>query len=144
MESFNFIAYCFMHYINSLFNHDKQRQYSLVTVYSTYGYTVMCNITPTNIIQTVHPRFSFIDYAQYNMYMGKVKAPYYWPTEGAGNKRDASVRFRHHYLLQGLYSLRRRRLISIGIPIINLRRSSDRLRFIMGIPIPVRRRLHSE
>ena len=35
----------------------------------------------------------------------------------------------------GLYSLRRR-LISIGIPIINLRRSSDRLRFIMGIPIP--------
>ena len=45
---------------------------------------------------------------------------------------------------QGLYSLRRRRLISIGIPIINLRRSSDRLRFIMGIPIPVRRRLLSE
>ena len=41
----------------------------------------------------------------------------------------------------GIYSLRRRRLISIGIPIINLRRSSDRLRFIMGIPIPVRRRL---
>ena len=37
----------------------------------------------------------------------------------------------------GLYSLRRRRLISIGIPIINLRRSSDRIRFIMGIPIPV-------
>ena len=28
--------------------------------------------------------------------------------------------------------------------IINLRRSSDRLRFIMGIPIPVRRRLLSE
>ena len=44
---------------------------------------------------------------------------------------------------QGLYSLRRRRLISIGIPIINLRRS-DRLRFIMGILIPVRRRLLSE
>ena len=34
--------------------------------------------------------------------------------------------------------------ISIGIPIINLRRSSDRLRFIMGIPIPVRRCLLSE
>ena len=47
-------------------------------------------------------------------------------------------------LILGLYSLRRRRLISIGIPIINLRRSSDRLRFIMGIPIPVRRRLLSE
>ena len=45
---------------------------------------------------------------------------------------------------QGLYSLRRRRLISIGIPIINMRRSSDRLRFIMGIPIPVRRRRLSE
>ena len=40
----------------------------------------------------------------------------------------------------GLYSLRRRRLISIRIPIINPRRSSDRLRFIMGIPIPVRQR----
>ena len=39
----------------------------------------------------------------------------------------------------GLYSLRRRRRVSIGIPIINLRPSSDRLRFIMGIPIPVRR-----
>ena len=44
---------------------------------------------------------------------------------------------------QGLYSLRRR-LMSIGIIIINLRRSSDRLRFIMGILIPVRRRLLSE
>ena len=45
--------------------------------------------------------------------------------------------------LPGLYSLRRRRLISIGILIINLRRSSDGLRLIMGIPIPVRRRLLS-
>ena len=44
----------------------------------------------------------------------------------------------------GLYSLRRRRLISKGIPIINLRRSSDRLRFKMGIPIPERRCLLSE
>ena len=35
----------------------------------------------------------------------------------------------------GLYSLRRQYLIGIGIPIIILRRSSDRLRFIMGIPI---------
>ena len=47
-------------------------------------------------------------------------------------------------MYQGLYSLKRRRLISLGIPIINLRRSSDRLRFIMGIPIPVRRHLLSE
>ena len=47
-------------------------------------------------------------------------------------------------LVQGLCSLRRRRLISIGIPIINLRRSSDRLRFIMGIPIPIRGHLLSE
>ena len=43
----------------------------------------------------------------------------------------------------GLYSQRRRRLISIGIPIINLRRSSDPLRFIMGIPMPIRRPLLS-
>ena len=35
-------------------------------------------------------------------------------------------------------------IASIGIPIINLRRSSDRLRFIMGIPIPVRRLLLGE
>ena len=47
-------------------------------------------------------------------------------------------------VILGLYSLRRRCLISIGIPIINLRRSSDRLRFIMGIPIPIRLRLLSE
>ena len=47
-------------------------------------------------------------------------------------------------MILGLYSLRRRRLINIGIPIINLRRSSDRLRLMMGIPIPVRRRLFSE
>ena len=36
-------------------------------------------------------------------------------------------------------SKERHRLIGIGIPIINLRRSDDRLRFIMGIPIPIRR-----
>ena len=47
-------------------------------------------------------------------------------------------------IYQGLYSLRRRRLTGIGIPIINLRRSDDRLRFIMGIPILIRRRLLSE
>ena len=35
-------------------------------------------------------------------------------------------------------------LISIGIPIINLRWSSDHLRFIMGIPIPMRRHLFSK
>ena len=50
----------------------------------------------------------------------------------------------HCFRILGLYSLRRRRFISIGISIINLRRSSDRLRFIMGIPIPVRRSLLSE
>ena len=36
--------------------------------------------------------------------------------------------------------LRWHRLIGIRIPIINMRRSSDRLMFIMGIPIPARRR----
>ena len=44
----------------------------------------------------------------------------------------------------GLYSLRRRRLMGIGIPIINLRRSDDRLRFIMGIPILIRQHLLGE
>ena len=47
-------------------------------------------------------------------------------------------------LIQGLYSLRRRHLTGIGIPIINLRRSDDRLRFIMGIHILIRRRILSE
>ena len=37
--------------------------------------------------------------------------------------------------------LKRRRLMGIGIPIIDLRRSDDRLRFIIGIPIPIKRRL---
>ena len=44
----------------------------------------------------------------------------------------------------GLYSLRRRRLTGIGIPIINLRRSDNRFRLIMGIPILIRPRLLSE
>ena len=38
-----------------------------------------------------------------------------------------------------LYSLRRRRLTGIGIPIINLRWSDNRIRFKMGIPILIRR-----
>ena len=45
------------------------------------------------------------------------------------------------HIPQGLYSLRKHRLVDIGIPITNLRRSSDRLRFVMGIPIPTRQRL---
>ena len=48
------------------------------------------------------------------------------------------------YLNLGLYSLRRRRLTGIGISMINLRWSDDRLRFVMGIPILIRRRLLSE
>ena len=44
----------------------------------------------------------------------------------------------------GLYSRRRRRLTGIGIPMINLRRSDDRLRFIMRIPILIRQRLLGE
>ena len=43
-----------------------------------------------------------------------------------------------YHSLQGLYILRRHHLIGIGIPIINLRWSSDHLRFIIGIPIPVK------
>ena len=43
-----------------------------------------------------------------------------------------------------LYSLRKHRLIGINIPVINPKWSSDRLRFIMGIHIPVRRCLFSE
>ena len=44
---------------------------------------------------------------------------------------------------QGLYSLRRHRLISMGIPIINLRRSSPS-QVYHGDPYTVRRRLLSE
>ena len=45
----------------------------------------------------------------------------------------------YFHISQSLYSLRRRRLIGIGILNINLRWSSHRHKFIMGIPIPVRR-----
>ena len=41
-------------------------------------------------------------------------------------------------------SQRRRPLTGIGIPIINLRRSDDRLRFILGIPMLIRRLRLSE
>ena len=44
----------------------------------------------------------------------------------------------------GLYSLKICRLMGLGIPIINLRRSDDHLRFIMGIPITIRRCIFSE
>ena len=55
-----------------------------------------------------------------------------------------------HYLkfhsnIPGINELRRHRhLIGVRIPVINLILSSDSLRFIMGIPISVRRRLFSE
>ena len=39
---------------------------------------------------------------------------------------------------RGLYSLIRQRLTGIGIPIIDLRRSDNRLRFIMGILMPIK------
>ena len=44
------------------------------------------------------------------------------------------------YTTPGLYSLRRHRLVTVGIPIINLRQSPDHVRFTMAIPTPVRRR----
>ena len=45
----------------------------------------------------------------------------------------------HQSPRQSLYSLRRRLLMGIRMPIINLRRSDDRLRFIMGIPIQIKK-----
>ena len=51
-----------------------------------------------------------------------------FPAQMASNAENVSIWWRHHD------SLRRRRLFSIRIPIINLS-----LRFIMGIPIAVRR-----
>ena len=39
----------------------------------------------------------------------------------------------------GYYSLKRRRLTDIEIPIIDQRRSDDRLRSMMGIPVPMGR-----
>ena len=51
------------------------------------------------------------------------------------------VAYRKHNSIadtQGLYSLRRPHLAGIGIPIINTRRSDDCLRFIMGIPLPIK------
>ena len=39
----------------------------------------------------------------------------------------------------GFYSLRKHHVIGVGIPIINFRRSSHRLRFLMGVSLPVMR-----
>ena len=47
-------------------------------------------------------------------------------------------------LLQCLCTLWRHRLIGIRIPIMNMRRWPDRLMFIMGIPISIRRLLFGE
>ena len=67
-----------------------------------------------------------------------------WPLDDDWGDSHKLARTSGSRTPQGLYSLRRRRLTGIGIPIINLRRSDDRLRFIMGIPILIRRRLLSE
>ena len=56
----------------------------------------------------------------------------------SGSHRFYPYPSRLHHWHQGRYSLRIHRLVGIGIPIINLRRLSDRLRFIMRIAIPVR------
>ena len=62
-----------------------------------------------------------------------------------GNPIPARRRLFNLHLLsmadQGLSVKRRYKCINIGISIINLRRSSDRRRFIMVISIPIRRRL---
>ena len=42
------------------------------------------------------------------------------------------------HVLQGLHSLKRRRLMGIIIPDLKLRRSDDRLNFILCIPIQIR------
>ena len=52
--------------------------------------------------------------------------------------RFSHHRWLHRHCQMGLYSLKRRRLTGIVIPIINLRRSYDRLRFIIGITAPIR------
>ena len=71
--------------------------------------------------------------------------PFRLPSSGAKEGIDDRRHFEGNiFKPHGLYSLRRRRLTGIGIPIINLRRSDDRLRFIMGIPILIRERLLSE
>ena len=59
--------------------------------------------------------------------------------------KDFSRKRRRRYISsQGLYLQKRCRLAGIGIALINLRRSNNRLKFIKGIPIQVRRCLLSE
>ena len=48
------------------------------------------------------------------------------------------------YLSGHLFTEKTLCVVGIGIPIINLRWPSDRLRFLMEIPIPVRQYLFSE
>ena len=68
---------------------------------------------------------------------------YHWSTLKSYILENRDILFNMSNTL-GHYSLRKRRFTGIGIPIINLRRSDDRLRFIMGIPILIRRRFLSE
>ena len=86
------------------------------------------------------------------LYEGNTPVTGEFPAQRASNAENVSIWWRHHvdtlccgaiageftHILQGFYSLRRRRFICIWFPVINLRRSWDCLRFIMGFPIPVR------
>ena len=56
----------------------------------------------------------------------------------------SSIHIVLNYIYHGLYSLRVHHLIGTGIHIINLRWSSDHLRFIMGILLPLKLCLFSE
>ena len=78
-------------------------------------------------------------YFQDNLIWANFRTYFHFPLISWHLRRCSSLK-----TFLGLYSLRRRRLTGIGIPIINLRRSDDRLRFIMGIPILIRRHLLSE
>ena len=59
----------------------------------------------------------------------------FWTGGAVGNTWVDAV-LNHNITSLGLYSLRRKGLIGIGTPILKLKRSSDRLRFIIGFLNP--------
>ena len=107
--------------------------------------TIVCSIVYSDADQRKHQSSASLAFVRRIHVTGE------FPAKMSSNAENVPIWWRHHGMTRSretishvIYSLRRHRPIGVGIPIINLRRSLDRLRYIMGIPIPVRRRLYSE
>ena len=116
-------------------NHKLYENIRLIMVYLTW--TCLSNAAPSGI--TFPSKISVVCIYQWNQYT--IKQTF------LNNKLEVWHIYRMQLaipVLPGPFSPWKHRLISIGIPIIKIRLLSDRLRLIMGIPIPLRRRPFGE